>query len=117
MLFMKEDTFFSEVNEWEQYRELFKKIEIPANTILLREGKIARTAYYIEKGCLRMWFNDHGKDITFQFFFENKGVSSIESFRNNQPSLFSIESIEPCTLYSISKEDFQSILEKSQAIR
>jgi CRP-like cAMP-binding protein len=103
--------------EWDKFGHLFKSLKIPAKTILLREGEISKKAYYIEKGCLRLWFNQQGKEVTFQFFFEGAGVSSVESFRSNRPSLFTIETIEPCTIHSISKKDFQSILKDSPAIK
>lgn len=104
-------------SDWNKFRHLFKRQEIPAKTTLLREGQISKTAYFIEKGCLRTWFNNNGKDITFQFFFEGQGVSSVESFRTNQPSLFSMESIEPSIIQSISKKDFQFILDNSPTIK
>jgi CRP-like cAMP-binding protein len=103
--------------EWDKYKHFFKRQEIPAKTILLHEGETAKQAFYIDQGCLRICFNNNGKDITFQFFFEGEHVSSIESFRTNQPSLFTIESIEPCILYSISKKDFQTIIETSTSIK
>lgn len=92
----------SKPTNWEKYLHLFKRIEVPAKTTLLKEGEISKVAYFVEEGCLRIWFNNHGKDITFQFFLEGEDVSMIESFRTGQPSLFSLESIEPCTLLSIS---------------
>ena len=104
-------------NDWNKFSHLFKRLEIPARTILLREGDISKNAYLIEKGCLRTWFNNNGNDITTQFFFEGDSVSSIESFRTNQPGFFSIESIEPCILQTISKKDFQFVLDHSPAIR
>lgn len=104
-------------NEWNKFSHLFKRQEIPAKTILLREGQVSKTGYFIEKGCIRIWFNNNGKDITFQFFFEGEGVSSVESFRTNQPSLFTIESIEPSVIYSISKKDFDFILDQSPLIK
>lgn len=103
--------------EWDKFRHLFKRQEIPAKTILLNEGEISKQAFYIEQGCLRVCFNNNGKDVTFQFFFEGESVSSIESFRTNQPSLFTIESIEPCIIYALSKEDFQIIIESSTSIK
>jgi CRP-like cAMP-binding protein len=50
--------------------------EVPAKTILLREGEVARHMYVVKAGCLRLWFNKDGKDVTFQFLFENQPVSS-----------------------------------------
>lgn len=49
---------------WEIFQSLFKQVEIPAKTILLQEGKISKTMYFIEKGCLRTWVNNDGKEIT-----------------------------------------------------
>lgn len=104
-------------SEWDKLSHLFMRQEVPAKTILLQEGKISRTMFFIEKGCLRTWVNANGKDITTQFFFEGDKVSSIESFRTNQPSLYSIESIEPCILQTISQKDFHSLLENSSEMK
>jgi Cyclic nucleotide-binding domain. len=44
-----------------------------------------------------------------QFFFEGQPVASIDSFLNNQPSLFTLESIEPSTVIAIGKADFEKL--------
>ncbi|OFY36961.1 MAG: hypothetical protein A2W91_00170 [Bacteroidetes bacterium GWF2_38_335] len=95
---------------WEKFRLFFCEKKIPAKTVLLKEGEIADTLFFIKKGCLRMWFNNDGKDITFQFFFEGQAVASIDSFIESQPTLFTIESIEPTVLFSLSRENFNFIL-------
>lgn len=102
---------------WEQFKDSFTKIEVPGKTILLKEGEIANKLYFIEKGCLRMWFNKDGKDITLQFFFEGQPVASIESFMGDQPSLFSLETIEHSALVSIGKPDFRKLLNADQGLR
>ncbi len=56
--------------DWEKYSHLFKEVDIPAKTILLNEGEVSKYGYFIKKGCLRLWFDNKGKDVTFQFFFE-----------------------------------------------
>lgn len=94
----------------EQYRHLYEELAVPARTILLEEGKVSRYGHYIVAGAVRLWFNNKGKETTFQFFFEDEGVSSIESFRTGQPSMFTIETITAATLLRISKEDFEFIV-------
>jgi len=95
--------------KWAQFQDLLIERQIAAKTILLNEGEISTHAHIIIKGCLREWFNKDGKEITFQFFFEGQAVASIDSFLNNQPSLYTIESIEPSIIYSISKDKFEEI--------
>jgi CRP-like cAMP-binding protein len=95
---------------WTQVQDMFQDKEIAAKTILLREGEISHNIYFIRKGCLRVWFNNDGKDISFQFFFEGQAVSSFESFFSQQPSLFSLESLEACSLIVVSRNDFDRIL-------
>ena len=69
-------------------------LSIPSKTMLLEEGKIADKLYFIRKGCLRLFFYNEGKYITFQFFFEGDFVASFDSLYKGTPSLFSLESIE-----------------------
>jgi len=91
--------------------QCFREIEIPAKTILLHEGEVSQNIYFIRKGCLRVWFNSDGKDISFQFFFEGQAVSSFESFLGRKPSMFSIESLEPCSLITIHHKDFKRLID------
>ncbi len=99
-------------DKFETYKAMYHRMEVPAKTILLNEGEVSKRAFLIEAGCLRLWFNNKGKDVTFQFFFENEGVSSAESFRKNIPSFFTIETIEPCIVYWISKKNLESIMKE-----
>lgn len=103
--------------EWQKFSHFFKKEEFVAKTILLKEGDIAKKVYFIEKGCFRLSFNNDGKDITFQFFFEGEGISSAESFRYNLPSLYSIESLETSIVHSLTKTDYYKIIENSSLIK
>ena len=95
---------------------LAKNRLVKAKTTLLREGALSKHAYFIEKGIVRLWFNQDGKDITFQFFFNGEFVSSIESFLNGMPSAFSIETLEPCQLKVIDRAVLSSkLIESSKA--
>lgn len=94
---------------WAQFQDFLIERQIAARTILLYEGEISTHVHFIRKGCLREWFNKDGKEITFQFFFEGQPVASIDSFLNSQPSLYTLESIEPSIICSISKQDFEQI--------
>lgn len=110
------DKFQLDDDKWSAYINCFKRIEIPAKILLLREGEISKKMFLIEKGCIRVWFNNNGKDVTSQFFFENETVGSIESFIKNIPSPTNIETIEPCILWWIQKKDLDRIIEEIKEI-
>lgn len=102
--------------KWNEYTSYFKCIKVPAKTVLLSEGEISKKAYIIEKGCIRAWFNNDGKDVTFQFFFENSTVSSIESFKKQAPSDVNIETIEPSVLWYINKHGLEKVIAGAKEI-
>ena len=96
---------FPQLNAYlDKYVPFQERLEAGAKTVLLEEGKRSQYYIYIEKGCIRTYFNNNGKDITVQFFFEQEGLSSIDSFINNVPSQVTIETIEPSILYLLPKE-------------
>lgn len=101
----------------EKFKSFFNERKVSSRTILLSEGEIATHIHFIKEGCLRMWFNKDGKEITFQFFFEEQAVASIDSFLSKQPSMFYLESIEPSTIISISKGDFEMLMETYPKVR
>jgi len=102
--------FLLDEEKWNDYINCFNRVAVPAKKVLLKEGEISEKLFLIEKGCIRVWFNNNGKDITFQFFFENNTVASIESFRKKFPSPVVIETIEPSVLWWIHKKDADRII-------
>ena len=92
-------------------------LSVPSKAILLEEGKIAEKLYLIRKGCLRLFFYNEGKDITFQFFFEGNFVASFDSLYKRTPSLFYLESIEPTELAAIRREDFYNLIDNDSSLR
>ena len=102
--------------QWNDYTHCFKRIEIPAKTVLLSEGETSKKLFLVEKGCIRVWFNNNGKDISFQFFFENHVVSSVESFRKNVPSPVTVETIEPSVVWWITKKEVDRIFDEIKHI-
>jgi CRP-like cAMP-binding protein len=87
-------------------------MEVPAKTVLLQEGKISQHYIFIEKGCVRTFFNNNGDDKTVQFFFENEGLSSFDSFVNNVPSSFTIETIEPSVIYLLPRQYVSQLMDE-----
>ncbi len=112
MLFHFRDKFPLLNPFWDRYLEYQQRLELPAKTILLEEGKVSGQYIFIEKGCVRLFFNNDGSDKTVQFFFENEGLTSFESFVNNAPSAFTIETIEPSVVYLLPKQYVTQLMDE-----
>lgn len=112
MLFHYKDRFPQLSFYWDKYLLFQQRVEVPAKTVLLEEGKVSGHYFYVEKGCVRMALNDNGVDKTVQFFFEQEGLTSFESFLKNTPSLFTIETIEPSTIYLLPKVHVLALMEE-----
>ncbi|MCC8425778.1 Crp/Fnr family transcriptional regulator [Mucilaginibacter sp. UR6-11] len=97
---------------WDKYLEFQQRQEVAAKTILLAEGTVSQNYIFIEKGCVRAFFNNNGDDKTVQFFFENEGLTSFESFINDTPGQFTIETIEPSVVYLLPKQYVIRLMEE-----
>lgn len=94
----------------------FKQVTLAKNDFLLTEGKICRHLYFMEQGALRGFYNLEGKEITHWFGFENDFITSFHSFITGQPAVESIQLIEGCVLWSISKDSLNELLNRHSDI-
>ncbi len=95
---------------WHDYEHLFAETCVAARTVLLREGQVPDKIFIVEEGCLCASISSRGKEIAFQFFFENDMIASIDSFRTGRPSPITIKSIEPSKLLVLSRQGFETLV-------
>ncbi|OGX90988.1 Crp/Fnr family transcriptional regulator [Hymenobacter coccineus] len=92
-------------------------IDVKAKTVLLAEGKVAAHLYVVRQGCVRIWLHHRGKELTAQFFVEGEAVASLESFMTGEPSEFTLETVEQCTLEVLTKAEFDRLLAEHAGFR
>jgi CRP-like cAMP-binding protein len=112
MLFHFKDKFPQLNKYWDKYLPFQNRLEVPSKSILLDEGQVSQNYIFIEKGCVRAFFNNNGNDKTVQFFFENEGLTSFDSFINHTPSLLTIETIEPSVVYLLPKQYVNQLMDE-----
>lgn len=94
----------------------FKQVVLSRNEFLVKEGNKCRHMYFLEKGCLRGFYNLDGKEITHWFGFENDFITSFHSFITQQPTVESIQVMEGSILWAISKEALTSLYKQYHEI-
>ena len=103
---------FPQLNQnWDKYLPFQQRLEIPAKTVLLKEGQVSQNYISIEQGCVRAYFDKDGNEKTLLFFFENDGFSLFDSFVNEVPSQFTIETIERSVLYLLPRIHVLQLIE------
>jgi len=77
-------------------------MELKRREYLLREGEVCRYNYFVEKGCLRMFFNnDKMVEQTTQFAIENWWLSDYFSFARQSPSEYAIQAVEKSVILAV----------------
>lgn len=79
-----------------------KLLTVNKKEYLLQEGGVCKANYFVEKGCLRMFFiNDKGIELITQFAIENWWLSDYMSFGMQSASNFYIQAVETSEIIAI----------------
>jgi CRP-like cAMP-binding protein len=98
-------------------KSMFNREEFAAKSLLVKEGAMAKKIFYIDQGCCRAWFNNDGKEVTYQFLFEGNFASAFETIVAGERSWYSIETLEPTVAYSLPIEEFKHRMEQHPHIK
>ena len=99
------------LSEIETIFELIKVKQHEKGKVLLREGQIGNTCYFVLQGCVRQYNLLNGEEKTTNFYTEGMPISSTFVFDKNR-SKFYLVCNEDCILIEGSPEDEQAFMEK-----
>jgi CRP-like cAMP-binding protein len=90
----------------------FKAATLKKNELLSVAGNPVRRMYFINKGCLRVYFvKPDGAEVTRRFAFENNFSTSLVSFISGEPLTETTQAFEATELLYISRDDFYHLLD------
>lgn len=105
----KFDTFTqAEINAIVENTKLgyFKK-----GTVLLREGEVCNTCYFVLSGCVRQYQLVDGTEKTIAFFTEEQPAVLYASYMGRVPSKHYLSCVQDCLLTTGTREDEQKLHE------
>lgn len=86
--------------------ESFKK-----KALLVEEGDISDTQYFVLKGCVRLYIiNEKGNEQTLQFAIENWWITDYMSLQTQRPTHFYIQAVEPSEVLAIDTNELDELL-------
>lgn len=81
------------------------------NVALVETGEVDNYINFVTEGLIRKFFYRHREEVITQLAKENELICSSVSFLTGQPSAYVVETIEPSTTISISRENMEKIYE------
>ncbi|MDX2284942.1 MAG: Crp/Fnr family transcriptional regulator [Bacteroidia bacterium] len=87
----------------------FRIREIKKGRFLVRSGQISKDFIFIEKGCLRVFWEKDNSEVTGWFAFEDDFFCELSSFIPQQPSAFGVQAIEDTMILYISQSDMEKL--------
>jgi CRP-like cAMP-binding protein len=96
----------------EHLLDKLKLVILPKKGFLLKEGRICKNIYFINKGLARCFYIKEDKEVSSWFMKEGDLIISVESYFKQQPSYENIQAIEECELFSLSYEELHVIYHK-----
>lgn len=86
--------------------------QIEPGSYFLQQGKTCKRIAFIEKGLMRLYYLNDGKEVTTCFCKENTITCSYKSLITKTPSELSIQAIEPCKLIVFTYDSLQKLYQK-----
>ncbi|NML38652.1 Crp/Fnr family transcriptional regulator [Chitinophaga sp. G-6-1-13] len=96
----------------QQVLSYFKPLRVKKNTLLSRIGEPSRRMFFINTGCLRVYFiKPDGREVTRRFAFENSFSSSLTSFIGGTILKEATQAVELSELLYIDRLDFYGLVD------
>jgi CRP-like cAMP-binding protein len=95
-----------------ELRSVLHFSKIKKNEFLHSEGRIPRTAWYLQKGLVRCYYERDYREVTIWFIGEDNAIILFKALSAQKKSLYHVQAVEDCELYSIHYHDLQILLNK-----
>ncbi|GAB4016490.1 Crp/Fnr family transcriptional regulator [Spirosoma koreense] len=100
-------------DDWALFTSIVEPVTYRKNEYLIQAGQVERYIYYIDEGLVRLFMNEDGKDISFDFVFSNDFVSAYSSFLTGQPTVFTVQALTDVQLLRFSHTDLLKLYDES----
>jgi len=101
----------------DEYDELIlpcvTKRKFEKKSIITQAGQVEEFMNFIDSGLARKYYKKENDEINTQISYEGHIIHAQESFHSRTPSEYTIETIEPCELTSITYECLERIYASS----
>jgi CRP-like cAMP-binding protein len=96
-------------SELEIIMPYFEQKKFKKKSILLQSNKISNEVFYIVEGCIRLYCEKNGQDLTTYFFTENMFAGTYDSFISRKPTRIAMEALEDTEVLALSYKALEEL--------
>lgn len=90
------------------------EFKLNRNDYLLKAGTIEKHIYFIEEGTIRAFITEKDEEYVIRFGYKNSIITALDSFFSSQPTRLTLQAIKQCRIRSVSKNDFDALINSSK---
>jgi CRP-like cAMP-binding protein len=96
--------------EQEKIALFFQNRLVKKEELLLRENEICDTIYFVNKGCLYLFYENNNEKQVVHFALENWWITDYKTFPDSKPAVYSIEAMEDSEITCLSRKNYEALL-------
>jgi len=93
-----------------------KEVKIPKKTIIIREGEITSSMYFIKSGVMRGYSSDESREFTFWFAVPGEIAFSSWGYMENKPSPITVTASSDTVAQYYTKKEFEDLFNSSEEL-
>lgn len=104
-------TTYINQDEIDSFLQYVKVCKVDEGDVIIHDGEASATLYFVRAGSLLTYIEENDEIIEIGKINPGEYTGEI-SFYDEGPATASVKAIEPCTLFTLSREDFSSLEQK-----
>jgi signal-transduction protein with cAMP-binding, CBS, and nucleotidyltransferase domain len=87
----------------------FSSRKVKKGEVLLNENETCDTIYFVNKGCLYLYYDQKGQQEVIHFALENWWITDYKTFAGNKPAVYCIAAMEDSVLTCMSRKNYEEL--------
>lgn len=93
----------------EQMAPFFQTIPVQKETLLLSENEPCDNIYFVNKGCLYLFYTHNHQKEVIHFALENWWITDYKTFCDGKPAEYAIAAMEDSEITCITRENYERL--------
>jgi signal-transduction protein with cAMP-binding, CBS, and nucleotidyltransferase domain len=94
----------------EEIAPFFQTKQVKKDELLLKEKETCDAIYFVNKGCLYLFYEDNEEKQVIHFALENWWITDYKTFPDSKPAVYAIAAMEDSEITCMSRKNYETLL-------